>query len=106
MSSTRRTITESHAPIPRSMEHIDVAPRARWDLDLTTAAGAYRIQSIFQEIRNVMLNEGASKLQLPSYSHSNTIAERLYMCNELRVFALHDLLLMLLCEHAQCTGSY
>ncbi|KIL59527.1 hypothetical protein M378DRAFT_169177 [Amanita muscaria Koide BX008] len=35
----------------------DVAPRARWDLDLTTAEGAARIQAIFQEVKNVKLNE-------------------------------------------------
>ncbi|KAF8319211.1 hypothetical protein F5887DRAFT_1149383 [Amanita rubescens] len=38
---------------------IYVAPRARWDLDLTTAEGAARIQAIFQEVKNVILNEGA-----------------------------------------------
>lgn len=41
------------------MEHvIDVAARARWDLDLTTAAGAGRILNMFQEVKNMMLNEG------------------------------------------------
>ena len=48
------------APVQSSMEHvIDVAPRALWDLDLTTAEGAGRILAIFQEVKNVMLNEGA-----------------------------------------------
>ena len=36
---------------------VDVAPRTRWDLDLTTAPGAARILNIFQEVKNVMLNE-------------------------------------------------
>jgi hypothetical protein len=39
----------------------DVAPRARWDLDLTTAEGAARIQAIFREVKNVKLNKGAYK---------------------------------------------
>ena len=48
------------APVQGSMEYvIDVAPRARWDLDLTTAAGASRILAIFQEVKNVMLSKGA-----------------------------------------------
>ena len=43
------------APIQGSMEHVvDVAPRALWELDLTTAAGAGRILAIFQEVKNVM----------------------------------------------------
>jgi hypothetical protein len=44
-------------PLQGSMEHIvDVAPRARWDLDLTTAAGADQILAIFQEVKNVMIS--------------------------------------------------
>lgn len=35
----------------------DVAPRARWDLDLTIAEGAARIQAIFQQVKDVKLNE-------------------------------------------------
>lgn len=47
------------APIRGSDERVvDVAPRMRWDLDLTTASGAARILNIFQEVKNVMLNEG------------------------------------------------
>jgi len=38
---------------------VDVAPRARWDLDLTTAEGAARVLNIFQAVKNVMLDEGA-----------------------------------------------
>jgi hypothetical protein len=38
---------------------VDVAPRTRWDLDLTTPQGADRILKIFQEVKNVMLDEGA-----------------------------------------------
>jgi len=38
---------------------VDVAPKAHWDLDLTTAEGAARILNIFQEVKNVMLDEGA-----------------------------------------------
>jgi len=46
------------APIRGSMEHvIDVAPLARWNLDLTTAEGAGRVLTIFREVKNVMLNE-------------------------------------------------
>jgi hypothetical protein len=37
---------------------IDVAPRPRWDLDLTTAEGADQILAIFQEVKNVILDEG------------------------------------------------
>lgn len=40
------------AVIQNSADHvIDVAPRGRWGLDLTTAEGAARIQAIFQEVR-------------------------------------------------------
>ena len=38
---------------------VDVAPRARWDLDLTTAEGAARVLNIFQTVKNVMVDEVA-----------------------------------------------
>lgn len=47
------------APIRGSDERVvDTAPRMRWDLDLTTAPGAARILEIFQQVKNVVLNEG------------------------------------------------
>ncbi|KAM6489259.1 hypothetical protein JOM56_015160 [Amanita muscaria] len=52
----------------------DVAPRARWDLDLTTAEGAARIQAIFQEVKNVKFNEGAYKYNF-AVPKSKTFAE-------------------------------
>ena len=52
----------------------DIAPRARWDLDLTTAEGAARIQAIFQEVKNVKLNEGAYKYNF-AVPKSKTFAE-------------------------------
>lgn len=46
----------SPAPIQSSMEHVvDVAPRAHWDPDLTSPAGADRFLGIFQEVKSVML---------------------------------------------------
>ena len=46
-------------PIPGSDERVvDVAPRMRWDLDLTTSPGATRILDIFQQVKDVMLKEG------------------------------------------------
>ena len=48
---------------------VDVAPKARWDLDLTTAEGATRIQAIFQHVKNVMLNEGSFLLHLSKTLH-------------------------------------
>ncbi|KAF8635125.1 hypothetical protein AX17_004026 [Amanita inopinata Kibby_2008] len=46
------------AAIPGSLERlVDVAPRMNWDLDLTTDGGATRILHIFQEVKDVMLNE-------------------------------------------------
>ena len=53
----------------------DVAPRARWDLDLTTAEGAARIHAIFQEAKNVKLNEGAYKYDFAVLPKSKTFAE-------------------------------
>ena len=63
------------AVIQNSPDHVvDVAPRARWGLDLTTAEGAARIQAIFQEVKHVMLNEGGCNYNF-AVPVSKTLAE-------------------------------
>ena len=46
--------------IPDSIKYIvDVAPRERWDLDLTTDVGGDRILAIFEQVKSRILAEGA-----------------------------------------------
>jgi hypothetical protein len=48
--------------IPDSADYVvDVAPQERWDLDLTTDVGGDRILDIFEQVKNVMMREGACK---------------------------------------------
>ena len=63
------------AVIWSSPDHIvDVVSRVHWGLDLTTAEGAAWIQAIFQEVKNVMLNEGACNYNF-AVPVSKTLAE-------------------------------